>query len=408
MSARFTFADSWWGQAWVDALEGSARLDPNRLGRGRSYARHGAVGPLMIDRGRVRARVAGSNGHTYQTEIDVRTIPDPAWDGVADAIAARAAHAAALADGELDPAIVDDVRSAGVSLLPGPGDLRPHCTCPDWAEPCKHAAAVCYLVAEELDRDPFLLFELRGLRRDVLRSMLAERRPGASPDAGTPSSRGVVAEAAWQGHALDEPIAPLPSDLARHLATPARPTWPVPWDVVVPGGDAVDPRRIDDVAADASERAWAMLADGASSGLHAGPRADLARRASALGPRELATLGTRVKLSTATLTAWVEAWRMGGDSAVGVVADEDSWSIDQVRLAAGRDELVALGIPKRSVALNYDSLGMPKGVKLVIGPDGRWYRLVAVAGPRGVRDQLHLAASPSDDVTDLVDPPPPA
>ena len=119
MPQRFEFSTSWWGQAWVDALESSARLDPSRLGRGRSYARQGAVGALMIDPGRVRSRVSGSHGRHYVTEVEVRRIPDAAWDPVVDALASKSAHAAALADGELDPAIVADVRQRGNAITAG-------------------------------------------------------------------------------------------------------------------------------------------------------------------------------------------------------------------------------------------------------------------------------------------------
>ena len=179
MASRAPFASTWWGRAWIDALETSARLDPSRLARGRSYARQGAVGALVVEAGAVRARVAGSHGRFYVTEVGVRTLPAERWVEVAGALARRSAHSAALADGALDPAIVDDVRAVGVELLPRPGDLRPECSCPDWAEPCKHAAAVCYLVATELDRDPFLLFLLRGITRDDLVDLVRRRQEHA-------------------------------------------------------------------------------------------------------------------------------------------------------------------------------------------------------------------------------------
>ncbi|MBX7068968.1 MAG: SWIM zinc finger family protein [Microthrixaceae bacterium] len=405
MARATVFASSWWGEAWVDALESSAKLDPNRLGRGRSYARKGSVVALMFDPGRVRARVLGNHGRTYQTEIEVRVVADSAWDGVADALAAKSAHVAALADASLDPAIVTDVRCAGVELLPGPGDLRPHCSCPDWAEPCKHAAAVCYLVAAELDRDPYLLFLLRGLPRESLVTMLAERRAGGERQTG--DVRGVVASEAWKGSSLDDlgPVS-LPQRLARSAAAPRRPGRPLPWELAAASSERIDPRRVDELAADAADRAWRMLTDGDASGLSAGPRADLARRAVAAShPRDVAALAARCRLAPATLAAWAEAWQIGGDDAVDVVADPDSWSIDQDRLAAGRDQLVELGIQRRSVALNYDSLGMPKGNKIVIGSDGRWYHLRAKASPRGGQDQFHLVAAPSSDITDVVEVP---
>src|SRR6185295_14368720 len=138
----------------------------------------------------------GSHGRYYTTEVSVRTIGADAWSDVADALAAKAAHSAALADAELDPVVVDDVRAAGVELLPGPGDLRSRCTCPDWAEPCKHAAAVCYLAAAELDRDPFLLFLLRGITRDDLVELIQARR-GGRRDGDVDVALGVVASDAW-------------------------------------------------------------------------------------------------------------------------------------------------------------------------------------------------------------------
>ncbi|MEI2654220.1 MAG: SWIM zinc finger family protein [Microthrixaceae bacterium] len=252
----------------------------------------------MIDPGRVRSRVSGSHGRHYVTEVEVRRIPDAAWDPVVDVLASKSAHAAALADGELDPAIVADVRAAGVELLPGPGDLRPHCTCPDWAEPCKHAAAVCYLVAAELDRDPFLLFLLRGLPCEALVAMMAERRRGGAGGAGD-AVRGVVAATAWAGWTLDgredvaeaDADAALPRALARHIATPAHPGRPAPWEARIAPGDPVDPRRVDELAEDATDRAWLMLADAAPSGLAASVWGDLARRAGAAHPRETRDAG---------------------------------------------------------------------------------------------------------------------
>src|SRR5262249_954246 len=127
----------------------------------------------------------------YHVVIAVRPFTDAEWDEVLDAIAAKAAHAAALLDGELLPEIVDDG-----DLLPGPGDLVPNCSCPDWADPCKHAASVCYLTADLPDDDPFVLFTIRGRNRnEVLRAIRARRRTGGSATAAA-SARKRVAEAA--------------------------------------------------------------------------------------------------------------------------------------------------------------------------------------------------------------------
>ena len=124
----------------------------------------------------------GSRPTPYRVRVRVRRFSAAEWDSVFTAIAARAAHAAALLDGELDPGIVDEAADVGVDLLPGPGELQPRCSCPDWADPCKHSAAVCYLVADVLDADPFGLFLLRGLDRDaVLSGVRHHRSDGPAP-----------------------------------------------------------------------------------------------------------------------------------------------------------------------------------------------------------------------------------
>ncbi len=117
------FGATWWGQAWIEALETRARLDPNRLPRGRSYARSGAVGDLAIDPGEVSAPVRGTRATPYIVRLRVRPFSDREWDRVLGAVASRAAHAAALLDGELDPGVVEDVEKEGVSLLPAAGEL---------------------------------------------------------------------------------------------------------------------------------------------------------------------------------------------------------------------------------------------------------------------------------------------
>ena len=132
------FGRTWWGRAWLEALEQRARLDPNRLPRGRDYARGGSVGELIMAPGEVRAQVRGRKTHPYEVRIRVRRFTDDEWDRVLTAISARLGHAAALLDGELPPEIADDAAHAGLDLLPGGGEIGPRCTCPDDADPCKH------------------------------------------------------------------------------------------------------------------------------------------------------------------------------------------------------------------------------------------------------------------------------
>ena len=189
------FGRTWWGTAWLEALEQRARLDPDRLPRGRDYARSGAVGDLTLAPGEARARVQGRKSEPYQVRIRVRRFTNDEWDRVLEAISARLGHAAALLDGELPPEIADDVAAAGLDLLPGGGELGPRCSCPDDADPCKHSAAACYLVTDALDADPFALFLLRGRTRDQVLAGIRTRRRGAA------SGRGSAAEARATGQA---------------------------------------------------------------------------------------------------------------------------------------------------------------------------------------------------------------
>ncbi|MCB1040832.1 MAG: SWIM zinc finger family protein, partial [Acidimicrobiales bacterium] len=142
MSTR-QFGATWWGQAWIAALEERAAVDPTRLPRGRTYARQDRVGRLELAPGKVTALVRGQRALPYRVTVTVPTARAGALDDLAAAIARRAASAAALLDHELDPVLVEDATALDVALLPGTGELKTRCSCPDWADPCKHAAAVC-------------------------------------------------------------------------------------------------------------------------------------------------------------------------------------------------------------------------------------------------------------------------
>jgi uncharacterized Zn finger protein len=172
---RGKFGATWWASRWIAALE--KLVDPNRLSRGRSYARSGQVVKLEIGRGGVAARVQGSRPTPYKVAITIRPLSDEQWAKVCDAMAAEAIYAARLLSGEMPEQIEEVFHAAGASLLPATlGDLTTDCSCPDWANPCKHVAAVQYLVGEQFDVDPFLMFELRGRSKDDIASALRARR----------------------------------------------------------------------------------------------------------------------------------------------------------------------------------------------------------------------------------------
>jgi uncharacterized Zn finger protein len=260
-STRRKFGLTWWGNAWVETLEQRARLDRNRLARGRTYLRQGRVGQLAVERGEVRAGVRGSGDSRYLVRVVLRQLTDEQWETVLDAFASQVAHAAALLDGELPPDVVATVADAGIELLPGPGEVRLRCTCPDRAEPCKHAAAVSYLVADVIDADPFALLLLRGRsRQEVLDALRARRGGGGVGDdeAGAVAPPGEPARDAWarwrsrskEQYAL--PVLPRP---------PRRPGHPAPLASDPPSGAGIRRNDLSELAAGAARRAWALLHD---------------------------------------------------------------------------------------------------------------------------------------------------
>ncbi|KAA6222511.1 hypothetical protein CP973_11710 [Streptomyces albofaciens JCM 4342] len=168
--ARGLFAESWWGSAWLDALESTA-LDSARLARGRMYARDGNVDTINITPGRIAATVRGSRPRPYNVVIRLQELTPGEWTDLLDAIAAEPAQLTALLAKELPRSVAE----TGVRLLPGPGDLVPRCSCPDHGHPCKHAAAVCFQAARLLDADPFVLLLMRGRGERELLDELSRR-----------------------------------------------------------------------------------------------------------------------------------------------------------------------------------------------------------------------------------------
>jgi uncharacterized Zn finger protein len=172
-SRRGAFAASWWAQRWVSVLE-SFHIGA-RLARGRSYARRGQVISIEIGRGFVKAAVQGSRRQPYAVLIEVKTLSAAAWKELARELAERPLFAAKLLAGEMPHEIEEVFNEAGLSLFPQRrNDLDTDCSCPDWSNPCKHIAAVFYLLGEEFDRDPFLIFKLRGISREELIGLLED------------------------------------------------------------------------------------------------------------------------------------------------------------------------------------------------------------------------------------------
>lgn len=155
-----------------------------RLDRGRSYARRGQVVSIDIQKGVVHASVQGSRPKPYKVRIELKPLSEKDWDKATEAMAAQAVFAARLLCGEMPQNIEEAFSEARVSLFPTSAkDLVTDCSCPDWANPCKHIAAVYYLLAERFDEDPFLIFKLRGRSKEEIIGTLREKRTQASPEA---------------------------------------------------------------------------------------------------------------------------------------------------------------------------------------------------------------------------------
>jgi uncharacterized Zn finger protein len=178
---------TWWGQCWIQALERISVAYSSRLARGRTYARAGRTHDLVVENGTVRAKVTGSRPTPYKVTIELKRISDAAWNQAIAAMTAKAQFSAELLAGQMPREIDLAFRSGNASLFPTQaGDLTTHCNCPDSANPCKHIAATHYVLGEAFDRDPFLLFELRGRSKDQVLALLRTARSG---EAGARTSR---------------------------------------------------------------------------------------------------------------------------------------------------------------------------------------------------------------------------
>src|SRR6266849_1762717 len=174
-SERGGIGETWWSKRWVGVLE-SFSLG-TRLTRGRSYARQGQVISIDVQPGIVRAKVQGSRPKPYDIEIRLKPLSDQDWDKVTEAMAAQAIFAAKLLAGEMPTNIEEAFSAVNLSLFPTAAkELDTNCSCPDWANPCKHIAAVYYLLAERFDEDPFLIFKLRGRTKEQIIEVLREKR----------------------------------------------------------------------------------------------------------------------------------------------------------------------------------------------------------------------------------------
>lgn len=233
-----TIAHSFWGQAWCEHLEGFSDY-ANRLPRGRTYVRNGSVCHLGIATGQIEAIVSGSE--LYQIRIAIDPLPKGQWQRLRDQCTGQIGSALELLQGRLSKEVMAIVTHRQHGLFPKPGEIRMHCSCPDWADLCKHLAAVLYGVGARLDQQPELLFQLRGVDPQELISANLDLTRAAQ---GTGRHRRLDSDdlAGLFGVAIDEdpePVSAAPSVSKRPRPAPRR----TALDTFSPTGPAVTELR---------------------------------------------------------------------------------------------------------------------------------------------------------------------
>ncbi len=174
-------AKTFWGEAWCDHLEAFSDYE-NRLPRGRSYVRNGSVCHLEINQGEILAKVAGSE--LYNLRIRIKTLPKKKWTAIKGRCAGEVGSLLELLQGKLSDHVMGVVTDRKDGLFPAPPEISLNCSCPDWAVMCKHVAAVLYGVGARLDRQPELLFKLRGVDHEELIAADAEAAVSAATSRG--------------------------------------------------------------------------------------------------------------------------------------------------------------------------------------------------------------------------------
>jgi len=227
-SKRGAFGTTWWGERWEETLKGFGIT--NRLQRAKRYARKGQVRSIEIEEGQVTSEVQGSRSDPYEVTIRLRTYDDGEWDEIIEAFRRQPYFAAALLAGDMPAGVEQVVERAGVTLFPEREvDLTTDCSCPDWSNPCKHIAAVYLLLTEEFDRDPFLLFRLRGMEQGVLMDRIGggdaavpnaeDSEPTSAYDSGS-DTEPLPVEGFWSGSDLPDDVYGAVEAPSTHAALP--------------------------------------------------------------------------------------------------------------------------------------------------------------------------------------------
>ncbi|WP_372343104.1 SWF or SNF family helicase [Streptomyces sp. KL116D] len=368
------FARTWWGQAWLKALEDTA-LDLAQLKAGRRLARAGAVGAVSVRPGRITAVVEDRGGVQHRSDVLLQRLDEDDWDRFLGMAAERAGHIAALLDRDMPPHLVEDAAAAGVELLPGIGDLEPSCDCDAW-DHCAHTAALSYQLARLLDQDPFVLLLLRGRgERALLDELQVRSAARAEPAAPSREAEGVDAAEAYASGVV---LPPLPAP----PGPPAEPGEPPSLDTETPAPAGTDVAALGFLGAQAAAEAHRLLTDALAPGHEQRPprpelttAQDAARLAAAAPDRRVAArLAQGSGRDREGLALAARAWEHGGVAALRVL--EEEWTPDAESAARARaaleaawdaDERPAL----RAVRGRWTASGTDAQLRL--GRDGRWW-----------------------------------
>ncbi|GAA3895879.1 hypothetical protein GCM10022244_02320 [Streptomyces gulbargensis] len=378
-----TFARTWWGRAWLKALEDTA-LDGQQLKAGRRHARAGAVGAVSVRPGRITALVQDRDGTAHRADVLVRELSGEEWERLLDLAVDSAGHVAALLEREMPPHLVEDAAAAGLELLPGIGDLEPECGCEAW-DHCAHTSALCYQVARLLDEDPFVLLLMRGRgERAVLDELQARgtRRAAAAEGTGPAADpAGPPGVPAAEAYAARDILPPLPAP----PAVRAEPGEPPSLDTGTEPEPGVEPAALEFLAADAAARAHRLLGallggaggDGGGAGAETLTVAQDAARLAAASPAPwvAARLAAGSGRTPAELDLAARAWRLGG--AAGLAVLEEEWNPDAETLAGAAARLARAWEDgerpplRRTGGARWTVTGTDAQLRL--GPDGRWW-----------------------------------
>jgi uncharacterized Zn finger protein len=211
------WARNWWGAAWVEKMERLA--EPKRFAEGAQFARTGFLPSVRFDGRTVAARVQVPHEPPYMVRISFDPFSREQWDGLLAEVRDRDALASSISSGDLPMEVQTAFAKANLRFMPERYvDLHLECACPDWLKPCKHLVAVWLKFARDFDREPFLVFELRGLKRDELLALLRNRQPAAVPELKEPEE--------FPELALPLKLESLPADPEAFWSAPALPTAP--------------------------------------------------------------------------------------------------------------------------------------------------------------------------------------